>query len=57
MNERSREKNEPRRGGRFYTAILPTDFPTKREIIFSWMVTLNFVGNVRRYFLNFVLKF
>jgi len=57
MNERSREKNEPWRGGRFYTAILPTDFPTKREIIFSWMVTLNSVGNVRRYFLNFVLKF
>ena len=57
MNERSREKNEPRRGGRFYTAILPTDFPTKLEIIFSWMVALNSVGNVRRYFLNFVLKF
>ena len=41
------------RGGRFYATILPTDY----KIIFFWAVELNSVGNFRRYFLKFALKF
>jgi hypothetical protein len=41
------------RGGRFYTAILPTEL----KIIFFLAVALNLVGNFRRYILNFSPKF
>jgi hypothetical protein len=51
-NERSGEKIN-RGGGRFYTVILPTEFPTDHRIIFFWVVALNSVGIV----LNFALKF
>ena len=44
MNERSREKNEPWRGGRFYTAILPTDLPMELKIILFLALALNSVG-------------
>jgi len=50
-------KNEPQRGGRFFTVILPTELPMKSRIIFFWAVALNSVSNSRRYFLNFALKF
>jgi len=50
-------KNEPRRGGRFYTAILPMKLPIEYRIIFFWAVALNSVSNSRQYFLKFTLKF
>jgi hypothetical protein len=50
-------KNELWRGGRFYTVFLPMELPKEKKLIFFWAVELNSVGNFRRYFLKFALKF